>query len=60
MPWEEYTEIAERTLNRCNMRDPHEQTVHYVAVMLWTEAELADLEKDISDISSINPLHPRK
>jgi len=24
--------------------------------MLWTESELADLEKDISDISSVNPL----
>ena len=56
-PWEEYTEIAERTLNRCNMKDPHKQTVHYVSVILWTESELADLEKEISDISPVNPLH---
>lgn len=55
-PWKEYTEIAERTLNRCNMEDPHEQTIYYVSVMLWTESELADLEKDISSISSVNPL----
>jgi hypothetical protein len=59
-PWEEYTEIAGRTLSRCNMTDPHEQTVYYVAVMLWTESELADLEKEISDISSINSLRWRK
>lgn len=56
-PWEEYTQIAERTLNRCNMTDPEKQTIQYVAVMLWTESELADLEKQISNISSINPLH---
>ena len=42
------------------MTDPHEQTVYYVAVMLWTESELADLEKEIPDISSINSLHWRK
>jgi hypothetical protein len=59
-PWEEYTEIAGRTLSRYNMTDPHEQTVYYVAVMLWTESELADLEKEISDISSINSLRWRK
>lgn len=59
-PWEEYTEIAERTLNRCNMRDPHEQTIHYVSVILWTESKLADLEKEISEISSVNPLDWRR
>lgn len=58
--WDEYTEIAERTLNRCNMKDPHEQTIQYVAVMLWTESKLADLEKEISDISPVNPFHWRK
>jgi len=31
-PWKEYTEIAERTLNRCNMKDTHEQTIHYVCI----------------------------
>ena len=56
-PWKEYTEIAEKTLNRCNMTNPHSQTIDYVAVMLWTESRLADLEKDISEISSVNPLH---
>lgn len=55
-PWEEYTEIAKRTLNRCNMNDPHEQTIDYVSVMLWTESKLADLDKEISDISSVNPI----
>jgi hypothetical protein len=54
-PWGEYTEIAEETLQKCNMSDPHEQTVQYVAVMLWTESELADLEKELSEISSVNP-----
>ena len=54
--WKEYTEIAEETLNRCNMSDPQKQTIHYVAVMLWTESKLADLEKELSNISSVNPL----
>ena len=55
-PWGEYTEVAEETLQKCNMRDPNEQTVQYVAVMLSTESELADLEKELSEISSVNPL----
>lgn len=56
-PWDDYVQIAERTINRCNMTDPHGQTVHYVAIILWTESKLADLERAVADISTINPLH---
>lgn len=54
--WQEYTEIAEKTLNRCNLNNPREQTIHYVAVMLCTESKLADLEEDLSETSPTNPI----